>query len=225
MPLKSTPGIGVVVFDVGETLVDEARLWAGWADYLGVPREAFRSALEEVIAQGQHHHAVFERFRPGGFDIETTRRERAARGEVDLFEAGDLYPDALPALGALRARGFRIGIAANQPAGAEAVLRTAGVRADFFTSSTAWGVAKPAPEFFLKVIEAAGVAASEIAYVGDRLDNDVLPARRAGMLAAFLERGPWGRAHAKWPEASLAHVRLHSLAELPGALAGVHRPR
>ena len=31
--------IGVVVFDVGETLVDEGRLWDGWADYLSVPRD------------------------------------------------------------------------------------------------------------------------------------------------------------------------------------------
>src|SRR6266508_1036007 len=98
MPLKSAPGINVVVFDVGETLVDETRLWAGWADYLGVPRDAFHSALEEVTAQGQHHHRVFERFRPQGFDIETARRERAARGDTDLFGAGDLYPDALATL-------------------------------------------------------------------------------------------------------------------------------
>lgn len=225
MPLKSAPGISVVVFDVGETLVDEARLWAGWAHYLGVPRDAFHFVLEEVIAQGQHHHRVFDRFRPRDFDIETARRERAARGEVDLFGAGDLYPDALPALAALRAQGFRIGIAANQPGGAEAVLRAAGVRADFFASSTAWGVAKPAPEFFLKVVEAAGVPAGEIAYVGDRLDNDVLPARQAGMVAVFLERGPWGRAHAKWPDVGLAHLRLRSLAELPDGLLGLRRPK
>jgi hypothetical protein len=40
------------------------------------------------------------------------------------------------------------------------------------------------------------------------------------MVAAFLEQGPWGRAHAKRPEASLAHVRLLSLADLPDALLG-----
>jgi HAD superfamily hydrolase (TIGR01549 family) len=218
-------GISVVVFDVGETLVDEGRLWAGWADYLGVPRDAFRSALEEVIAQGQHHHRVFDRFRPQGFDIESARRERVARGETGLFAPHDLYPDALATLAALRAQGFRIGIAANQPDGMEAALAAAGVRAEFFASSTAWGIAKPAPEFFLKIIEAAGVPAGEIAYVGDRLDNDVLPARRAGMAGVFLERGPWGRAHASRADASLAHVWLRSLAELPEALVDLRRPK
>ena len=68
--------IRVVVFDVGETLVDEGRLWDGWADHLGVPRHEFRSALEDVIAKGQHHHRVFDRFRPQGFDIEAARHDR-----------------------------------------------------------------------------------------------------------------------------------------------------
>jgi hypothetical protein len=39
------------------------------------------------------------------------------------------------------------------------------------------------------------------------------------MLAVFLERGPWGRPHARWPEAALAHVRVKSLNELPDAWA------
>jgi len=216
--------IRVVVFDVGETLVDEGRLWDGWADHLGVPRHEFRSALEDVIAKGQHHHRVFDRFRPQGFDIEAARRDRAGRGDSDLFGASDLYADAVPCLATLRELGFRIGIAANQPAAAETALRTAGLDADFFATSAVWGVAKPSPAFFLKVIEAAGAPAGVIAYVGDRLDNDVLPARDAGMTAVFLERGPWGRAHAKRSEVSLAHLRLRSLAELPEALAGRHAP-
>ncbi len=33
---------------------------------------------------------------------------------------------------------------------------------------------------------------SEVLYVGDRLDNDVLPAKSAGMQAVLIRRGPWG---------------------------------
>jgi HAD superfamily hydrolase (TIGR01549 family) len=211
--------VRVVVFDVGETLVDEARLWDGWADHLGVPRRQFRAALEDVIARGEHHQRVFDRFRPQGFDIEAARRDRAARGDNDLFEAADLYADAVPCLARLRELGLGIGIAANQPAAAEAVLRDAGLDADFFGTSAVWGVAKPSRAFFQKIIEAAGAPAGAIAYVGDRLDYDVLPVRDAGMAAVFLERGPWGRAHAKRPETSLAHVRVRSLAELVEVLS------
>jgi FMN phosphatase YigB (HAD superfamily) len=57
--------------------------------------------------------------------------------------------------------------------------------------------------------------------VGDRLDNDVLPARAAGMVSVFLRRGPWGLAHARWPEAQLASFRIERLTELPESLASL----
>ena len=55
-----------------------------------------------------------------------------------------------------------------------------------------WGVEKPDPAFYRKVAEVSGGVPAEILYVGDRLDNDVLPAARAGMRTALLRRGPWG---------------------------------
>jgi FMN phosphatase YigB (HAD superfamily) len=84
-------------------------------------------------------------------------------------------------------------------------------------------VEKPSPAFFARVVEAAGVAAHEIAYVGDRLDNDVLPARAAGMTAVFIRRGPWGVIHAQWAEAAQASVCIESLAELPDKLREIGR--
>jgi FMN phosphatase YigB (HAD superfamily) len=33
--------------------------------------------------------------------------------------------------------------------------------------------------------------AGEILYVGDRCDNDIRPAREAGMHTALVHRGPW----------------------------------
>ena len=212
MPIKA------VVFDLGETLVCEDRMWAGWAAYLGVPVSEFQTALEDVIARGEHHRKVFDRFRPG-FDFEAARRERQARGETYGFTEGDLYPDARPCLKLLRTGGYRIGIAGNQPAEAEAAVRALSLDLDFIATSAGLGVEKPAPAFFAGVAELAAASASEIAYVGDRLDNDVLPARRAGMVAVFLERGPWGRLHARSDEVQLADVRIADLLELPAALA------
>lgn len=56
--------------------------------------------------------------------------------------------------------------------------------------------------------------ARAILYVGDRLDNDVVPARAVGMRTAFLRRGPWGYIHAQLPQAALADVQVNSLDEL-----------
>jgi FMN phosphatase YigB (HAD superfamily) len=54
--------------------------------------------------------------------------------------------------------------------------------------------------------------------MGDRLDNDILPARAAGMATIFLLRGPWAKVQARLPEAAFASVQLTSLTEIPDAL-------
>ena len=213
-------GIKAVCFDVGETLVDETRLWNGWAAYLGVSGSIFRSALDEIIERNQHHGAIFDYFKPG-FDLEAARRERAASGDRDIFNASDLYPDSLPCLNSLRQLGYKVGIAGNQPRDAEMALRECGFDVDFIASSASWGCQKPSLEFFERLIEAANSPAFEIAYVGDRLDNDVLPAVKAGLTAVFVRRGPWGRVHAKRAEMVRAHVAVDALAEIPEALANL----
>ena len=220
MPRPGRPAATVeaVFFDVGETLVDETRLWGLWADWLGVPRLAFFAALGAVVERGEHHWRAFELVQPG-FDLARARREREAEGwPPDVFAAGDLYPDALPCLAALRSRGYRVGVVGNQPARAEEVLLGLGAPLDAVASSERWGVEKPSPAFFSHVVEEAGLAPGRIAYVGDRLDNDVLPAVEAGLVGVFLRRGPWGFIHAGRPEAARAHLRLDGLTGLPNVL-------
>ena len=57
--------ITTVVFDVGETLVDETRHWGEWADWMGVPRLTFFAVLGAVIDRGLPHRQVFELLQPG----------------------------------------------------------------------------------------------------------------------------------------------------------------
>ena len=68
------------------------------------------------------------------------------------------------------------------------------------------------------MIEQAGVGAEEIAYVGDRIDNDVVPAADAGMVAVHIRRGPWGYGQADWPEAARATAHIDSLDDLARVL-------
>ena len=109
-------------------------------------------------------------------------------------------------------------IAGNQPPQARAALEAMDLGADAILISDELGAQKPSAAFFDAVV---GVGRrrrrASIAYVGDRLDNDVLPARRAGMRTVLLRRGPWGYLHAERPDAALADVVTDSLAELPGA--------
>jgi HAD superfamily hydrolase (TIGR01549 family) len=205
-----------VVFDLGETLVDETSNWGRWADYLAVPRLTFFAALGAVIAARRPHTDVFELFRPG-FRLEDEASLKAAAGMPWGFSEQDLYRDALPALHDLRGAGYRLAIMANQPVEAMAFLQTLPV--DRVATSAGWGIAKPDPAFFNRVAHEVGVTAELIAYVGDRVDNDVLPARRAGMLAIHLRRGPWGLIQQDWPEAAQADLRLTTLDGVVDALA------
>jgi HAD superfamily hydrolase (TIGR01509 family) len=220
MPSGESPmPVRAVFFDLGETLIDETRMWAEWAAYLGVPAGEFMQALEETIARGEHHRRVFDRYRPN-LDFAAARRERIASGTSYAYRPSDLYPDAAPCLKTLRSRGYFIAVAGNQPREALNDMLTLGLEADLMTTSTHLGHEKPAPEFFAALLSQTGFRPAEVAYVGDRVDNDVLPARAAGMTTVFIPRGIWGRIHAARGDA--ADIRIDALSELADALA-THR--
>jgi len=211
-------GIRAVCFDVGETLIDETRHWLEWAKFLGVPPLTLFTAIGVTMERGQSLRRVFEIFRPD-IDISNARALRRQAGWEYDFTHEDLYPDAMDCLTTLRARGYRVLIAGNQPVESEGALTRLGLPAHHIASSAGWGVSKPDPRFFDKVVEMAGVPAAEIAYVGDRVDNDVIPSRAAGMTSVFVRRGPYGWMHEETPAIEQAHIRLRGLNELPDALA------
>lgn len=211
--------ISAVVFDVGETLVDETREYGTWADWLGVPRHTFAAVFGAVVASGLDYRETFQVFRPG-FDLTTERQARAAAGKPESYGEADLYPDVRPALEKLQAMGVWVAIVGNQTVRSGQILRGLDLPADFIATSDDWGVEKPAPEFFAQVIEAAPCVAEQIVYVGDRLDNDVAPAHRAGMRTAYLQRGPWGWITRDKPEvAELSDWQIRDLHELPEIVA------
>jgi len=214
--------IRAIFFDVGETLIDETRLMHGWADTMGVDRAEFLAVLDDVIAKGENYRVIFERLRPG-FDVRAAVAERERSGTDFRIEARDLYVDAKPCLSELTQDGWFVGIAGNQPPTAKAALESFGLEARLITTSAELGVAKPSPDFFRKALAMSDFDPAEVLYVGDRLDNDVIPARSFGMRTALLERGPWGRNHVRWPDAALADFILKDLAGLPTLLAEMKR--
>lgn len=213
--------IRAVFLDVGETLLCEDGVWRAWADWYGVPPLTLMGVLGAVVERRGHHLDVLRTFDPD-FDLDRVEAARAAAGRTYDLTPADLYPDAVPCLEALKADGYAVGVAGNQPPDvSERLVRSLGLDLDVVASSAAWGVEKPDPGFFRRVADAAGLPPEQVAYVGDRVDNDVLPAQAAGMTAVFLRRGPWGYVHAGWPEAERADLRIESLAELPDALRGL----
>jgi HAD superfamily hydrolase (TIGR01662 family) len=207
-----------VVFDVGETIVNETRAWSAWADWLGIPRLTFMAVCGAVIARGiPDHREPFRIFRPG-LDLHVELRKREAAGVGDAITIDDLYPDAIDCLRAVHDAGYRIGVVGNQPARAEAALAGLGLPIDLLASSNSWGVEKPDPRFFERIATELDLPAADIAYVGDRLDNDVRPAAAAGMRAIFIRRGPWAWIQAPVDDPPEASLTITNLAELPAAL-------
>jgi HAD superfamily hydrolase (TIGR01509 family) len=193
--------VKAVVFDLGETLIDERRHWAVVAEAAGVEPERMWSALGDVAARRVHHTEVYD-----DLGVEPPVVD-------DEWQASDLYPDAVACLSRLRDAGYLVGVAANQHAHADEFCRRL-FPFDLIGISALWGVDKPAPAFFERVAAALPCRTDEIAYVGDRVDNDVEPALAAGMVAVHLKRGPWGRAH----ESPSTVIAVESLNELPAAL-------
>jgi hypothetical protein len=128
-----------VVFDIGETILDDTREFAAWADWIGVPRHTFSALLGIVVSQGRNNAETFQYFRPG-FDLQTERERREAAGVGEQISQDDLYPDVRPALAALRARGLWVGLAGNQTARAASLLRQLDLPVDAIATSGEWQV-------------------------------------------------------------------------------------
>jgi FMN phosphatase YigB (HAD superfamily) len=204
------------VLDLGETLVDETGVWTAWAQWLGVPFFTFFAQIGAAIAERRPHTDAIEHFRPGVDLAEQVRlKEEAGLGWALSYD--DLYPDALPTLVALKDAGYSVAVFANQPLAAESLMSA--LPLDRYASSARWEVEKPDPSFFARISSELSADPATIAYVGDRVDNDVLPAKVAGMLAVHLVRGPWGHIHSRWPEARDADLSIPDLAALAPALA------
>lgn len=212
--------VSAVVFDVGETLLDDSREWGAWADWIGVSRHTFSTVLGAVTAAGRDNAETFQYFRPG-FDVAHERQSRERAGVGERIDSGDLYPDVRTGLAGLRQAGLWVGVAGNQTARAGELLRGLELPVDAIATSGEWGVAKPAAEFFERVVGMTPAAAEgDVLYVGDHRDNDVVAAKAAGLRTALIRRGPWGHLWADDPlvrrDADWVIDSLHELPELLG---------
>ncbi len=198
----SRADIRAVVFDVGETLVDETRMWADHAARAGVTSLTFFAVLGVLIERGDDHSGIW------------TELGLHPPAGLTQTEPVDLYPDAFDCTETIRATDTIVGIAGNQPVGLARRLSSTWVPVDFIASSSEWGVKKPSKGFVARVIDAAAVPENQILYVGDRVDNDIAPANSMGIRTAFLMRGPWAHIQRHRPEAELADLKLDSLEQL-----------
>ena len=195
------PAHAGILFDVGYCLMDESARLAHALAWLtealagsGHPRStadlhaAYRAACRRP--EPGEPSLLVQMLRNLGIPAETTAAlRRAVPWDAVPLEA---YPETVAVLRGLRAAGFRLGVLANQPASARADLDRAGMTpfCDGVWLSAAVGLAKPDPAFFRLALDAWTLAPGRVAYVGDRPDNDVAPAKALGLATVRLRRGP-----------------------------------
>jgi HAD superfamily hydrolase (TIGR01509 family) len=190
-----------VLFDVGYCLMDESRrldhalAWLARALAAeGAPRDpadlhaAYRAAC--LQPDPREPSLLVQMLRSLGVPAETTAGLR--RGVPWDAVPLEPYPETVMVLRELRAAGFRLGVVANQPASAQGDLDRAGITAlcDGVWLSAAVGLSKPDPAFFRLALDAWTLPPGRVAYVGDRPDNDVAPAKRLGLFTVRVHRGP-----------------------------------
>lgn len=171
-----------IFFDIGSTLVDE--------------EEAYRHRVREMI---RGTDVSFEQFweKRIQFAKEGDNGDQKAIEYYGLYktpwhsEDERPYPDAAPVLAELKKRGFRLGVIANQNPGTRDRLANWDLLPSFdvVVASAEAGVAKPDPAIFRIALEQAGCRPENAVMVGDRLDNDIRPAKELGMKTIRIRKG------------------------------------
>ena len=219
-------GVRWLFFDLGYTLINEDAAAMGrlkqvsdslrMRDIEASPDE-LRAALDAASA----------RFEPNPFrslllaftDDEDVIAFARSSGRYPK-ELESPYPQARSLLERLAER-YKLGVIANQPPGTPERLAQYGM-ARYFDVCVASGdvrVSKPDAAIFHMALEQAGCVAAESVMIGDRLDNDIRPAKALGFQSVRILQGPGRlqqpRDDAETPNATVAD--LDELAELLGA--------
>lgn len=178
-----------IFFDIGSTLVDES--------------VAYQNRIERTITGTNVTYDDFynkmveiSKYDQSGYNkaLEAYGLKMAPWNSIDEF----VYPEAENCLSEL-SKNYKIGIIANQNLGSEERLEKFGLLKyiDLVIASAGEGVAKPDLRIFQIALDRANCKPEEAVMVGDRIDNDIIPANKIGMTTVWIKHGFGGYAELK----------------------------
>lgn len=177
----------ILFFDIGCTLVDEEKVWQKRCEEQAAGEEAKRLGLsaeaiyQEIIkasrARLPQYRTVTEKFH--------FKKVSPYRHELEA-----LYEDAPHVLKTLSEK-YELGVIANQTDGLRKRLELFGILPYFTHVISSWDVQvmKPDTRIFTYALKAAACPPHEAVMIGDRLDNDIAPARSIGMRTVWIKQG------------------------------------
>lgn len=218
-----------VLFDFGGTLDGPGDPWTD--RFVATYREAaIELPVERVRAAVAHGtRRAYDTPQVAGFDLEATVAFHVACQFTRLDIADALLADRIVGafvsrtVGALAdsravldrlSRRFKLGVVSNYYGNVARILAGAGIAPllSAIVDSTVVGVSKPDPGIFALAVARLGVRPADALFVGDSLEQDIVPARAAGLRTAWLV----GLRSA--PDDSPADIRVKTLAELERVL-------
>ena len=199
-----TAKIEWIFFDLGSTLIDETEVYAHrfgeTVSGSDVSVLQFRETAVRFWTQGLDGYpqaAAFYRLPKAPW-----------RSEYET-----LFDGCAAVLEMLKARGYRLGVIANQVTGTAERLGNWGILRffDVIAPSAELGMEKPDPAIFLWALQKAGCRPENAVMVGDRIDNDILPAQALGMKTVRILTGP---AAVYRPSVEPADLTVRALSDL-----------
>jgi len=208
---KGVNKIDTILFDVGWPIIDETEAHRAWNQHLRKRISEIRNkGVSEVVVSMYESQAV-ECYAPSMFsyviwhlvhpDKEAFYMLRSEFDNFDFFKYYSIQPDAAEILSRLHGT-FKLGLAANQPQRALDYLDSNGILKYFDSArvSDEIGYSKPDVRMFLRVLESLGSRPEQSVMVGDRQDNDIVPAKQIGMTAIRLLVGPHRDQKVRYPK-------------------------
>ncbi|MBR5409839.1 MAG: HAD family hydrolase [Clostridia bacterium] len=201
----------VLFFDIGYTLVNEDAVWAARCREQADAEEAKRLRLtaDDICREiGLASAAGLPQYRTvlDKYGIKTAAPYR--------LELETLYEDAPGVLETLAKR-YALGVIANQARGLAERLESFGILPYFkyVISSSDVHASKPDPRIFKYALKAARCRPEEACMIGDRIDNDVAPAKAVGMKTVWVRQG-FGRLQTALAAADPPDHTVDSLTQL-----------
>ncbi len=203
-----------IFFDIGNVILndDPAMAFFYHEIYHAIQQNGKQVSLDEVLAarersilverNGKHYEAVMKQFLGNGIWHKVDKQIRRKLAD-NWAKYSPLIPGIVPVIQQLAGqtddvpltdrwkrpvRKFKLGLIANQPKEVIGVLENLGLLKYFhiYGISQIIGLSKPDPRFFHWALEQANCQPQEAIMLGDRVDNDIKPAKMVGMKTIWL---------------------------------------
>ena len=201
----------VLFFDVGYTLVNEDAVWEARCREQAQTAEAKNLAL----SASDIYHEI---------EIASIARKPQFRTLIDKYNFKEVAPyrteleelyDEAPAIIKALSQKYELGIIANQLDGLKERLEAFGLLQYFKYIISSWDVQvmKPDIRIFEYALDKANCRPQEACMIGDRLDNDILPAKSLGMKTVWIKQG-FGALQKPLSKSEEADYTINNLTEL-----------